>query len=359
MGQLGNKLAFFMRILSILLFLAFNLPVLKAQWKKIPLRTQSSFRSIRNLGDLILIGGTQGTIVKSNDRGKTWKIIQISGAEKLDFRDIVILNKNEILCMSAGLSQNNAAKIFKSNDSGEHWELVFEIKESGYFFDALLWDPKSKNGLIMGDPIDNQFTFIEIKEMGTQYQVKKFKKFPPLLVREAAFAASGSSILALKNRLIMVTGGAKVARVIESQQNNMDDWRVKSEIVQADSSTGFFSIGKKNNKELMVAGGNYLQINTSKTPILNSKDGGETWVSIPLNANFYIEKILWAKPFWIFTGPAKSMAFNPKTNQWANIGESHFHNISLIGDKIFGVGSKGQLAYISLHQIKELFLSKE
>ncbi len=183
--------------------------------------------------------------------------------------------------------------------------------------------------------------------------------FPTLLTREAAFAASGSSILEVDHQLIIVTGGSSFARIIKSEKNNIDKWRVTSQIVSADSTTGFFSIGKKNNHELMVAGGNYLKINESKTPILYSKDSGDSWVTLPINPNFYIEKVLWAKPYWIFTGPSKSMAYHPKKNQWVNIGESNFHNICLIGDLIFGVGGEGQLASIQMSQITDLFLPKK
>jgi hypothetical protein len=72
-----------------------------------------------------------------------------------------------------------------------------------------------------------------------------------------------------------------------------------------------------------------------------------------------VEKILWADPYWILSGPAESSAFDPKKKQWISLGKSPYHNLCRVGDRICGVGGRGQIGFISLSQIQQLFLSKE
>ena len=326
-----------------------------AQWTPITLETKASFRAIRSLGSHIWIGGTRGTVIHSSDGGEHFTVSQVPGADSLDFRDLAILDDKTVLLMSAGPAENGAAKIFKTENGGLNWEIAFQIKEKGYFFDAILWE--GKQGLVLSDPAGPFYGLIRISEKGRSYELLKPAKHPALQKGEAAFAASGSSLQKTKNGYYIVTGGGEKARVLFSPDASI--WESKYAEIPGGEGTGFFSLGVRDAKNLWIGGGNYSRIKEGPVPVLESKDAGVSWSPIVGAPAYYVEKILWADPYWILSGPAESSAFDPKKKQWISLGKSPYHNLCLVGDRIYGVGGRGQIGFISLSQIQQLFLSKE
>ena len=118
-------------------------------------------------------------------------ISQVPEADSLDFRDLAILDENTVLLMSAGPAENGAAKIFRTENGGKSWKLAFQIKEKGYFFDAILWE--GNQGLVLSDPAGPFYGLIRISDKGRSYEVLNPMNHPALQQGEGAFAASGSS----------------------------------------------------------------------------------------------------------------------------------------------------------------------
>ncbi len=354
-------MAFFMKKSAITYLLILISLLSYGQWHTIPLPTTASFRALKSHQRDIWISGSKGTYIHSQDEGNSWEVKQVPGAENLDFRDLVILNKKEIILMSAGPSEKGAAKLYKTKDGGQTWELLFDIKEPNYFFDAIAWDYKKRIGFLLSDPIDRKFVLYKILNNGAKIEPINLTHFPTLLPREAAFAASGSSILWLNNTLQIISGGGNKARIFKSINTDLTNWEITNNEIPADTSSGFFSIAAKNKTHFWVAGGNYLKIDSSEIPIMESNDAGKNWSPIenPLPKNYYIEKVIWSNPYWIVTGPAGSHAFHPMIKKWVNLGESHFHNIIEPQQKIIGLGAKGQIGYLLKKDLDKLFLPKK
>ena len=326
-----------------------------AQWTPITLDTKASFRAIRSHGSHIWIAGTRGTVIHSSDGGSHFSVSTVPGADSLDFRDLAILNDKTVLLMSAGPAENGAAKIFRTENGGSRWELAYQIKEKGYFFDAIIWD--GEQGLVLSDPAGPFYGLIRISKKGLNYELLNPAKHPTLQKGEAAFAASGSSLQKTKNGYYIVTGGGSKSRVLFSK--DASKWESTYEDIPGGEGTGFFSLGVRDAKNLWIGGGNYARIKEGPIPILESNDAGISWSRVVDAPAYYVEKILWADPYWILSGPAESSAFDPKKKQWISLGKSPYHNLCLVGDRIYGVGGRGQIGFISLSQIQQLFLSKE
>lgn len=326
-----------------------------SQWTPIQLDSKASFRAIRSLGSQIWIGGTRGTVIHSNDAGAHFTVSTVAGADSLDFRDLVILDEKTVLLMSAGPAENGAAKIFRTDNGGLSWELAFQIKDKGYFFDAISWE--GKQGLLLSDPAGPFYGLIRISDKGKNYQLLNPTSHPALQKGEAAFAASGSSLQKTKKGYYIVTGGGEKARVLFSQ--DALNWESKYADIPGGEGSGFFSLGIRDSKNMWIAGGNYSKIKEGPVPVLESTDAGETWARVVDAPGYYVEKILWADPVWMLSGPAESSAFDPKKKEWISLGKSPYHSLCRVGDRIYGVGGRGQIGFISLSQIQQLFLSKE
>ena len=356
-----TRMAFLMKKHTSTFLLIFVSWVAIGQWHTIPLNTTASFRALKSFKNEIWASGTKGTYIHSKDDGNTWEIRQVPGAENLDFRDLVILTKKEIILMSAGPSEKGAAKLFKTKDGGQTWEIIFDIKMSNYFFDAITWDYKKGIGFLLSDPINYKFVIFKIEKHGAKIEQIKLPNFPLLQPREAAFAASGTSILWTNGQLNIVSGGANRARIFQSTNTELTSWNITHNEIPADTSSGFFTIGAKNKNHFWVAGGNYLNSNSSEIPILESKNAGKNWkpLDTQIPKNYYIEKVIWSRPYWITTGPAGSYAYDSRLKKWVNLSESHYHTIIATQQKILGVGAKGQVGYLNKKDLKALFLSEK
>ena len=339
----------------LILFLFISLPCL-SQWTKVDIQNSASFRALKSKGKHIWASGTQGTVGHSADAGKTWKFQQVPHAEKLDFRDLAIINDKEVMLMSAGPSEEGKAQIYQTVDGGAHWKILFELKEPGYFFDCLQWDEKSKKAWLLSDPVNQQMTIFS-------YEKKKFTKLASantllLQKKEAFFAASGSSMIFSGEFIHFVGGGADSIRIY-TYNTQKQTWKINDPGIPSGDAKGYFSIGSKNKKEFWAVGGDYRKLNELAMPIIHTKDRGNHWEALEKTPSFYMEKAIWAKPYWIITGPSQSAAYYEKKRIWKNLGRTSFHNIIQVGDTIWGIGAKGQLGYISLSSINALFLSKE
>lgn len=344
-----------MKKLLYAILIVVNLPVY-GQWNSVSIPSQASFRALKAKGDHIWAGGTQGTVGHSNNRGKTWEFMRVPSAENLDFRDLVIINEQEVMLMSAGLSEEGKARIYASNDGGKTWSLRLNNTESGYFFDCLQWDDKNQKAWLLADPIDQRLTlFGVLKDHVIRINPSKS---PLLQVKEAFFAASGSSMIQLGNKIHLIGGGADSVKIYQYNIDR-DAWLSIPANVSAGEAKGYFSIGAKNKKTLWAVGGDYRKLNESSIPILTSQDAGMHWTPMANTPKFYMEKVIWAKPYWIVSGPSQSAAYLEKTKSWKSLGNSHYHNIIQVGDVIWGIGAKGQLGYISLSSINQLFLSEK
>ncbi|HKF40040.1 MAG TPA: hypothetical protein VKB21_03075, partial [Candidatus Acidoferrum sp.] len=77
--------------------------VAPAQWTKVDVPTTASLRGLSVINqNVVWASGTGGTVIKTIDGGKTWKVIVVPGAEKLDFRGIHAFDEKNALIMSSG-----------------------------------------------------------------------------------------------------------------------------------------------------------------------------------------------------------------------------------------------------------------
>src|SRR5690242_8132677 len=122
------------RILSVIVAIVSSI-VLNAQSADIEMLTSGTKTSIRGLSvvndNVVWVSGSNGTVGRTSNGGKTWKWIIVKGFEKTEFRDIEAFDASTAIIMGIA----DPAYILKTTDGGESWKVVYENKSKGMFLD--------------------------------------------------------------------------------------------------------------------------------------------------------------------------------------------------------------------------------
>ena len=210
----------------------------------------SSFRGMAVVSDAeIWISGSKGYIGHSIDSGKTYTFHQIPKYENAEIRDIEFLNDGALIAMSS----TQPAAILRSTDKGATWKEVFRRDSSAYFLDAI--DFSEKQGTCLGDPINGHFLILRTNDFG-----KTWKESYTNIVTDslAAFAASGSTLQYLSTNEIVFGTGGKEALLFYSKDAGKT-WETTEMLMNSGKeSAGIFSVAVIDSKNIVCAGGDYL-----------------------------------------------------------------------------------------------------
>jgi photosystem II stability/assembly factor-like uncharacterized protein len=330
------------KIYFILIILIITFQV-KAQWIKQASNTDANFRSVCAVSNKIVwIGGAKGTILRTIDGGKTWETNQVKGAETLDFRDVHAFDANTAILMSAGEAEKKNAKFYRTIDGGKSWEIVYQTTQKGIFFDGIdFWD--EQNGIAFSDPIEGKFFIIRTKDGGKTWLPVNPANIPSVQENEAAFAASGTSLITVgRKNAYICTGGGEFAQVYKTE-NQGENWSVVKTNMPAGKTNGLFGLRFWNDRYGIAVGGDYQEVTKPIPNVLLTSDGGKTWqdspqttpVGLKEGVGIYKQKIL------IAVGPSGTCYSKDFGKSWTEIDKTPFHAISISGDGVWAVGGKG------------------
>jgi photosystem II stability/assembly factor-like uncharacterized protein len=298
----------------------------QAQWQKQVSNTEANFRSVCAVSDKIVwVGGSKGTFVKTIDGGKTWVATQVQGA----------------------------AKIYRTEDGGKTWKIVCQTTQKGIFFDGIdFWD--AQNGIVFSDPIDGKFVILKTKDGGKTWNPINPENIPENQKGEAAFAASGTSLITFgKNQAYICTGGGESARVFYSE-NQGENWSVINTNMPASQAAGLFGLRFWDKQHGIAVGGDYQEINKAIPNVLLTSDGGKTWQdALQTNPTGLKESVsVYKKKCLIAVGPSGTCYSKDFGKSWTMIDKSAFHAISISGNGVWAVGGKGVICKLSVKFLK-------
>jgi photosystem II stability/assembly factor-like uncharacterized protein len=238
-------------------------------------------------GVAVWASGSNGVILRSVDRGKTWKQLHVAGGEALDFRSIQTFDAVTAYVMSSG--DGDKSRIYKTTDGGATWRLQYTDERAGFFLDALVCSgPESCFAL--SDPVDGKFVLLATTD-GEHWKELPRDSMPAALANEGAFAASGTCLLVQGAGIYFATGGP-AARVFHSPDLGKT-WSVaETPIAHGNASSGIFSIGRITDT-VVVLGGDYKQPNRSEGTAAYSLDEGKTWKLAAQQPGGYRSALAW------------------------------------------------------------------
>ncbi len=232
----------------------------------------ASIRALEVVSDsTIWFAGSKGKVGVSHDGGDSWNINTIKqDSLDLEFRSIAVTRNGAFV-----LSVDSPGLLFRTQDDGSSWQLVYRENHPSTFYDSLaFWD--DDEGIAMGDPTDNCLSVIITRDGGEHWEKLSCNKLPPVIEGEAAFAASNSNIALVGDNAWLVTGGMR-ARVFHSPDRGKT-WAVfNTPIAQGGQMTGIFSTDFFNEQVGILFGGdwNKKEVNSANKAI--TYDGGRTW----------------------------------------------------------------------------------
>jgi photosystem II stability/assembly factor-like uncharacterized protein len=339
-----------MKKIYLIFFISIIAPQTNAQWQKQASNTEASFRSVCAVTNKIIwISGSKGTFLRTINGGKTWETNQVKGAETLDFRDVHAFDANTAILMSAGEAEKGNAKFFRTIDGGKSWEIVFQTTQKGVFFDGIdFWD--KQNGMAFSDPIEGKFFILKTKDSGKTWLPINPTNIPTIQENEAAFAASGTSMITVgRKNAYICTGGGAFAQVYKTE-NRGENWSVVKTNMPAGKTNGLFGLRFWNDRYGIAVGGDYQEVTKPVPNILLTSDGGKSWQDAPQTTPGGLKEgvAVYQNKILIAVGPSGTCYSKDFGKSWVEIDKTAFHAISISRVGIWAVGGKGSVCKLDI-----------
>jgi len=293
--------------------------------------------------------GSQGTILRTVNGGKTWAAVPVPGMNRTDFRDIEAFDAKTAVVMGIG----RPAKIFRTEDGGANWTETYSNDSPGIFLDALAF-ADDRNGWAVGDPLDGRFFLLRTEDGGRTWRELPPGSRPAAREGEGCFAASGTCLAARgRNGAFFCTGGS-AARLIRTADGGTTWTAAALPLLGGQPSFGAFGLAFRDDRNALVVGGDYKDEAAISGNAAVTFDGGATWSAVEAKppAGFrecaaFVPKI--ESALAVTVGPSGSDYSLDGGRTWALIpGPAGWHSLSVApgGRCGWAVGKSGLIALL-------------
>jgi photosystem II stability/assembly factor-like uncharacterized protein len=317
--------------------------------------TNASFRGISVPDEhTIWISGSGGTVMRSVNGGKTWRVNSIEAYENTDFRDVEAFDSSTAIVMGIG----NPAVILKTEDGGNTWNRVFFKRLEGIFLNSMaFWD--EKNGFVVGDPVHGRFYLLKTNDGGDTWEELPETSRPVAKEGEYMFAASGNCISGVNPSDLWFVSGGSTARVFHSESMG-NHWEIiETNFMSGQASTGLFSVLFTDNKKGYCIGGDYSKPDSTGITFIYTLDGGISWQHPVHNTVGYRSciKMLKLQGNQVLIAVGRGGSSFLKLSElsrgaWKMISDHGFYTLDTdpSGSVAWAAGSDGRVARLRIHK---------
>ncbi len=324
-----------------LLAAAAAMPLLSSQAPPVTWEPQTSGVTVRLRGvsavssTVAWASGAGGTVLRTTDGGATWERRPVPGADSLDFRDVDGLGDSTAVILSIGPGE--ASRIYRTEDGGATWEERFRNRDPKAFFDAVAFGDV-QHGVAFSDSMDGRFVVRMTTDAGRTWIAVPSERLPPALPEEGAFAASGTNVAMLGADRIWI--GTSKSRVLRSTDGG-ESWSVHVTPVATGQATGIFSIAFRDASNGIVVGGNYQQEEEARDNVAVTDDGGRTWVRPPGTGLSGFRSVV----AWLPGRGRLVLAIGPRGSDWSAAGGRSWTPAGGDGYDAFSLSPRGDVGW--------------
>jgi photosystem II stability/assembly factor-like uncharacterized protein len=316
-------------------------------WRLTPTGVDAQLRGLDAVdGRTAWASGSRGTILRTTDRGQTWKQVAPPDTATLDFRDIQAFDSDHAVALSIG--PGDASRVYRTSDAGRTWQLTFRNTEETAFYDCIAFFD-TQRGLAMSDPVDGKFRVQSTSDGGRSWRPIPADGMPPALPGEAGFAASGQCITtAGPFDAWIATGGGDRARVLHSGDGGRH-WEASDTPLASSPSAGVFALAFRDPWHGVAIGGDFAAPDAPTPAVALSGDGGRGWEAPPQAPAGYRSGLAWTGlTSVIAVGPGGSDLSLDGGRHWKSFDTGGFDTVSCtwLGE-CWASGAHGAVAYLT------------
>jgi photosystem II stability/assembly factor-like uncharacterized protein len=139
------------------------------RWQPVSTGSTSHFRALSVVSaKVVLLGGYDGTVLRTVDGGRTWQDVSPAGASTLQFRDIEASSAQHAVAMAAGATTDS--RLYETSNGGRTWQLAYTNHNAAAFFDCMSFFD-AQHGLVMSDPVQGKFRILSTRDGGRSWRV--------------------------------------------------------------------------------------------------------------------------------------------------------------------------------------------
>ncbi|MFJ6572574.1 WD40/YVTN/BNR-like repeat-containing protein [Streptomyces sp. NPDC091292] len=299
--------------------------------------------------------GSRGTVLRTQDGGRTWRDVSPVGAEGLEFRDVEAFDARRAVVLAIG--EGDASRVLRTEDGGATWTEAFRNPDPKAFYDCVAFFDQ-RNGLAMSDPVDGKYRILSTRDGGRSWTVLPSEGMPPALAGEAGFAASGQCLVTSGTRDVwLATGGGARARVLHSADRGRTWTATDTPIPAGDPARGVFAVAFRDRAHGIAVGGDYRADQASPDAAAVTGDGGRTWGPSAQPPPAYRSGVTWlphslshsvgARHAVLAVGPTGTDLTTDGGRTWRTVDTGSYDTVDCTADgTCWASGEKGRIARV-------------
>lgn len=331
-------------ILSLTLYMGCAM-LLQAQThlKLVQIPSGASFRGISAVSKKICwVSGSEGSVFRTLDRGKSWQDLSPEGYDEFEFRDIETFGADTAYLLSAG----SPAVLLLTTDGGQSWSEAFRDDRPEAFYDAIDFFENGQ-GVFFGDASTDRLPIVMGR--GLNWQPQPDSLLPKVLEGQGGFAASGSCLQVFGDSNIAIVLGGVEASFLLSQDRGRSWSSNRTPLDFGAPTRGNFSLAVLNDSSFLVSGGDYRADSLSTATVAITTDYGENWELIPnkqIQGRYFSAVVSPSEGEILLVSRFSCYYRQHKDANWEHLNH-HFFSADVASDGgIWTSGSSGAAAYL-------------
>ncbi|MFV8781751.1 WD40/YVTN/BNR-like repeat-containing protein [Microbulbifer sp. SA54] len=294
------------------------------------------------------VTGTENAVFRSIDGGDTWQDVSVTGQPVTDFRDIEVFDDHTAIVM--GVGTGSESRLYLTEDGGGHWELLYSNPDSTGFFDSIAFWSRN-DGLLLGDPVDGYYVVMRTRDGGRSWKRVDRDHLPSLSENEAAFAASGNTLIAGAAGEAWFTTGGFAASVYSTSDFGQSWERIPVPIHSETATSGGYALGRNRQGQVFVMGGDF-QNRPGKYPNV-AAFGDQGWQSLDTGQRGLRTAMACAERLCVISGKTGSDVSFDHGTTWRAMPGNGYYTLAVgktVGGKevILAAGHDGRVATLSV-----------